>query len=102
MKVKTTHRIGDLCLLGGDGERLLIGDPGLLSPRLTGDGSGRRRTGESALRFGGDLFRGGEGGFLRGDAASRNVTRIYHCEAIMFAHTYFNPKRGQKQHRNAY
>lgn len=83
-------RIGDLCLLGGgEGERLLTGDSGLrrggVSPRLTGDGSGRRRIGgesgrrlgdgsgggrlgDMALRFG-DSFRGGEASFLRGDAS---------------------------------
>ena len=84
------YRIGDLCLRGGEGERLLSGDSGLLrggvSPRLTGEGSGRRRIGgesgrrlgdggpggrlgDSTLRFGGDRFRGGEAGFFRGDAA---------------------------------
>jgi len=59
-----------------------------VSPRLTGEGSGRRRIGgesgrrlgdgsggrlgDSALRFG-DRFRGGEAGFLRGDAADKYV-----------------------------
>lgn len=54
-----------------------------MSPRLTGEGSARRRTGgesgrrlgegsggrlgDSTLRFG-DRFRGGEAGFLLGDA----------------------------------
>lgn len=55
-----------------------------MSPRLTGEGSGRRRIGgesgrrlgdggpggrlgDSTLRFGGDRFRGGEAGFFRGD-----------------------------------
>jgi hypothetical protein len=54
-----------------------------VSPRLTGEGSARRRTGgesgwrlgegsgghlgDSTIRFG-DLFRGGEAGFLRGEA----------------------------------
>jgi hypothetical protein len=54
-----------------------------VSPRLTGEGPARRRTGgesgrrlgegsvgcrgDSSLRFG-DRFRGGDAGFLRGDA----------------------------------
>ncbi len=88
------HRIGDLRLLGGgEGERLFTGDPGLrrggVSPRLTGEASARRRIGgesgrrlgdgsgcrlgDSILRFGGVLLRGGEAGFLRGDAVDKVV-----------------------------
>ena len=88
-------RIGDLRLLGGgEGERLLTGDPGLrrggVSPRLTGEASARRRIGgesgrrlgdgsgcrlgDSILRFGGVLLRGGEAGFLRGDGSLRCCT----------------------------
>lgn len=77
---------GDLLRLGGDGERPLPGDVGLLlggvSPRRYGDStrrrtgeSPRRRIGESARRLGdpplratGDLLRGETAGFRGGEA----------------------------------
>ena len=70
---RITHRFGDLSLRGGgEGERLLIGDPGLLlgvPPRLIGEGAVRRRIGgESGLRLGDSTLRLG-GDRLLGDGA---------------------------------
>lgn len=73
-------RAGDLSLLGGEGERLLMGEAPLLrggvSPRRRGGGElGRRRGGESGLRRGGGesgLRRGGgESGLRRGGESGR-------------------------------